>query len=201
MSNMYVVNQFILDDHYKINILIPHFIDKVNYFYKPTQKLHRFDEVTIVLDALGKNTILAKDTVDLLVECLKIKLEKVLENKIPLLPKNIKCGELGRHFNEHEYKAWSINDLNLSESFDYSLFWLWSMREVQTWIYTYQDLTYIEISSSYPMIYSSSAESDDYDFKQYMYSYKPFLLYEVTALKAQEWLAQCKKILQVIGIE
>lgn len=185
---MNIVQKFKIDIFNSIKILIPNFKDKFNYYYQPTKKLHMFDEVTVVFEEKGKQINLIVDNVNIILHKFKEGLECTLNNQI-LLPDNIKIGELGKYFNIYTDNE-EFNKIN------YSLFWLWSGIDVQTWLYNKNNKIYLEISPTYPWLFSDETEEEGYiTFDEFMKTYKPITVEEINHATARQWLDQCNDIL------
>ncbi len=186
---MILLKKLKINTHSSINILIPDLKDKFNYYYEPTEQLHVFDEVTVLLKEENREVILFKDICREAIAKLKGDLKIALNNEL-LLPDFIKIGEVGLHYNIDSYNE-------KPESIDYSYFWLWSTRGTQTWLYNQNNKIYLEIIPSYPWIFVEPKESDDYiTFDEFMKTYQPIAVEEIDHATAQKWLEQCNEILE-----
>jgi len=188
---MNVIQSFKIDENVFIEILVPSPEDKSNYFYRTSEKLHKFDVVTVSLKINGTETVLSIDAINEILAPLSGDLELALNNKI-ILPTNIKIGDLGSVFNINTYHE-SLDSINFSQ------FWLWSSRGVQSWLYNRDGKLYLEIAPSYPWLYVDPTEEEKLDayipFDQFMKTYKPILVVEIDRSIAQKWLNSCRRIL------
>lgn len=185
---MNIINIFKINDKKSLKILIPDFKNKFNYYYKQTKKLHMFDEVTVALTIKNKQYILKVDVLDFVTHKFKNLLYKTLNNPIQL-PDNIEIGNLGFYYNAEYYNE-NYDNINFSN------FWLWSGQNIQTWLYNKNNKIYLEISPSYPWLFSDEKEEKGYvTFDEFMKTYKPVALEEIDRAIAQEWLKQCDEIL------
>ncbi len=188
---MNVIEIFKIDENILIEILVPNLEDKSNYYYRTSEKLHKFDVVTVLLKINGVEIVLSIDAINEVLMLLSGSLELALNNKI-ILPMNIKIGGLGSVFNinTHYERLDSIN---------FSQFWLWSGRGMQSWLYNRGGKLYLEIAPSYPWLYADPTEEEKLDayitFDQFMKEYKPILVIEIDRSIAQKWLDSCRRIL------
>lgn len=184
---MNLIKEFKINQYSSIKILIPDLQDKFNYYYKPIKKLHMFDEVTVVFENGTQQTNLIMDNANIVLHNFKEALEYSLNNKI-VLPDFIKTGNLGFYYNIDMYNE-------QPESVDYSYFWLWSIRGVQSWIYNQNNKIYLEIGFSYPWLFVEPKQSDHYiSFDEFMNEYKPIIIEEIDRDIVEKWLEQCNEI-------
>ncbi len=78
-------------------------------------------------------------------------MRKALSNLLQL-PNDIEIGNLGFYCNDHYYKE----DY---DSLDFSNFWLFSGKDIQTWLYNRNDKIYLEIAPSYPWLFSDQTDA------------------------------------------
>lgn len=185
---MNIVQKFIINNNKLIEILVPDLKDKFTYYYEPTEKLHMFDEVTIIFKEEDKIVVLYKDNLNVTLFDLKNSLENTLNSK-NRLSESINVGELGKYYN--------INTANQNSiKFNFSIFWVWSTRGIQTWLYNKNNKIYLEISPSYPWLYSEPKENDKYiTFDDFMKNYKPIAVEEINKSTAQQWINQCNEVI------
>lgn len=184
-----LIDRFIITKDNFFELLIPQ--NKDNYYYQPTDKLHKFDIVTLIYQSNHGKIIILNDALGLIVSVLHYGLLDALENKRPL-PIEIKKGEVSLSF--------SINSDKEHKKINYSNLWLWSSTsEIQVWLYNNADKIYLEISYTYPWLSSDPEPSDAYaTLDEYEKSYKPIALYEISKITAKKWQEQCVVILKNI---
>lgn len=180
---------FILDKNKKISILVPDVSTKINYFYKPTEHLHKFDEATAIFINENNNFQIKKDTLDEILLTLNGTLKNVLlKNKC--LPDIIQAGNAGYVLNN------ILNDLGPNIL---SPFWVWSSKHIQTLIYKSNNTIYLEIVPTYPWVYEEPKPGDKYiSFDEFMKTYKPYAVEIISPETAQIWLNKCQEILDLI---
>jgi hypothetical protein len=188
------IEQFIISNDVRIDILIPDLKEKFNYFYPVSSALNQFDEVFVNLVLHAQKIELTAETIGFIIDRLKNRLVSNLRGENEL-PKNIKNGSLGWYYNVDVYKQWSNPDNIHTDVAEYAHFWLFSSKTVQAWIYTINHTIHFEISPSYPLIYSSIAIPNDNDFQIFMAKYKPILASEISHATAQIWIEKCDALL------
>jgi len=188
---MIPIIRFIIDENIYFEILVPKLIHKDNSYCQPTENLHIFDIVTLVYSNNNIKTELLEDTADEIIAGTRCALKNTLKNK-RVLPDNITAGDASL--------AFSISVHKENENFNDSHYWLWSsLSHIQTWLYTKDDKIYLEVSPSYPWLFSDPEPSENYfDFEEYVKMYKPIALYEISREKLQLWLQQCTHVLETI---
>jgi len=186
---MNIIKRFEINKNNTIEILVPELENKFNYYYKPSEKLHKFDEVTAMLIQKNKKFTLKVDAVQVVIEEFKNMLIMALNNQISL-PKGVVIGKLGALFNSNTYE----DDL---DSIDFGNFWLWSGPAVQTWLYNRDNKIYLEIAPSYPWLYVEPEKTEEYiSFDQFMKTYKPILVTELDKNLVKKWIKECHGILE-----
>jgi len=180
---------FEIDQNTYIEILIPDFEKKVNYYYEPIQSLHMFDEVSVVLKQGKREYLLLSDIINEIIVTFKNSLQYALINKL-LLPDVLAIGKIGYQYNIDTHNE--NHDL-----VDYSNFWLWSGKTIQTWIYNKNSKIYLEIAPSYPWLYREPEKDDSYiTFEDFEKSYKPILVQEISRETTEKWLDKFNNILE-----
>ncbi len=169
-----------INNNEKITINIPDFKNKINYFYKPQEKLHRFDEAIVIYEYIQKKIILEKEAVKEVLNGLKTSLKWALNNNL-YLPDSVNVGEVGRNCNIDRYTSNNINN--------YCNYALFCEQKVQTWIYNDQfGEIYLEISPRCPLVYREYEEGDEFStFEDFMKNYKPYAFFHIDRKTAQQW--------------
>lgn len=178
---------FKIDQNSQLDFLIPDDIEKFNYYYKPTDKLHIFDEITILYKEKNNNVFIFNDNLNEALISFGNILKKALNSEL-LLPEDIKVGDVGYHYN--------IDTNNDNDLIDYGNFWLWSTKGVQTWLYNKGNGIYIEISPSYPFFYSKEVgSSGGHSFADFMSDYSVLAIKKINEKVAKEWIEKCDQIM------
>ncbi|HEX2977744.1 MAG TPA: hypothetical protein VHO47_01350 [Candidatus Babeliales bacterium] len=185
-----------IDENKFIEIYFPDMENKFNYYYEPTERFHRFDEITIDYRN-GGSINLYHDVLDDGPNALYLTLQSV-QQKTCELPCWIEIGDLVRCLNEsHEDGA-----EQKYKDIDFSNFWLWSTAGgAQSFVYTRNGKIYLEIGYIYKW-HSRERKDSDTDFisyEEFAKNYKPILIQEITDETAQEWSAQCETWLKEVG--
>lgn len=185
---MISITRFTIDNNTYFEVLVPEFPGKDNYYYQPTEKLHIYDIITIIYCTNDTRIKLFEDAAGLSIEMIQHSLMSCLENK-PIITEPIKIGTLSLLF--------SIDTEKEDSEFDFGPFRLWSSPSgIQTWLYTRDNKIYLEISSTYPWLFSDPEPLDNYySLDEYIKNYKPMAVHEISRETAQEWLEQCNSIL------
>lgn len=181
---------FFLDKESKINIVIPDLPQKHNYYYEPTDKLNRFDEVTVTYTGDNFSIVLSKDILNEILHVFNECLKKVIHGKLQLLS-TAKTGTLGYTLN---------NILNEKQDDDISFFWVWSsLNNIDTLFYNIGDEIYLEIVPAYPWTYQEPTAGDGYiSFEEFMNNYKPYVVKNISVNTAIQWQRTCEDILKSI---
>ncbi len=170
----------------EINIVIPK--NKYNYFYKPGSVLHIYDQIVIEFKQKKKKIQISSDMLDNLYEVFTDVLNAVVQNKI-VVPGEIEVGCVGYWYNmyiENETDVEFLLALPLA---------LCGNGDWQMWLYSKSDKIYLEISPLYPWLYDGSKQKEKYiPFQEYMKTYKPIALYELSKETVEQWLVQCEKV-------
>ena len=181
---------FQIDKEKKIIVTVPNLEKKITYFYPSTENLHKFDEATLYYINNNYSLEICKDTLDEVILSLHGALKYALSN-IKSLPSNIEAGTAGYALN-HMLNNIAIDDLKP--------FWVWSSKEhVQTLIYSSNNTIYLEIIPTYPWVYNEPKPGDRYiSFEEFMKTYKPYAVEQISHEIAQIWLDECEKALRTI---
>jgi hypothetical protein len=175
-------------------ILVPPDHLKATWYTKPSKKLNKFDEIFFVYETEIICIFLANDeelhiVLDILITALKKCLNDTKELE---LQKPAQCGNLGIYFNNNAMKD--------DHRYDFSRYWLFSTKEIQTWIYTLNNEIYIEISNSWRWLYLEPDLSDPnfISYDEFMKNYKPIAVEKISEETAQKWLEQCNRLMKKI---
>lgn len=182
---------FQLNATQKICIVVPDFVDKINYYYEPTEEVHKFDEVKVCFFNLENKVELCEDVLNEVLGAFYTAMQNALSGSIKL-PHDIKPGDVGRLSN---YAFRGVYD-------DYSssvLVWC-SQKKVQTFIYRLEDRVYLEISPIYPWHFEDPLPDEKYiSFDEFMKEYKPYFVIEISQSVMQLWVEQAEIILKKVG--
>ena len=184
-----ILQNFLIDENIKITLVIPDPSLKVNYYNQPTEKLNKFDEITINLITKKGHLELFKDILTEAILPLYVTLKNVLQNSKDENQIEAKNAGLILNYILKEYK-----DNFLSSS------WVWtSSSNIVTLIYKNNNQIYLEIIPLYPWLYSKPNSNENYiSFKDFITKYKPYLTMTIPKSTAQNWLFQCEEILKEI---
>ena len=170
--------------------------NKVNIYGYTMDGLHVFDEVEARYIEGNRIIVLAKDIVQHIISSFSIALEKALNNNLQL-DTPFALGKLGYCFSETVHMNVEENGKG---SDIFTKYWVWSSpNNVQTWLYNKDDKTYLEISETYPWLFSDPAEDEDaIFFDEYAKNYKPIVLVELQKSLIQEWIQQSHDFLEKV---
>ncbi len=193
---MQVIEQFKFTNDIVFELMVPPLKEKYNYYYKPTEALHKFDEVTVILNVKGLKTTIVNDILQDVICSLSFHLKKALQNEL-ILPSQISLGSLMNFYNRDHYRHyWQDEKLPYIFTIDCDLCWLWSTPDdMQSWMYNRDNKIYLEIEK----VYAVPEPQNDEAFEEYIAQYKPFFFAEVPHEIAQEWLKKAEKIVREIG--
>ena len=192
---MKIVQEFSITPNIGLQILVPHMQDKFNYYYEPTDTLHKFDAVSVILTLHGESYAIITEIIQDIVCSFCFYLKNALKNKI-ILPPQIALGSLTAVYSQDYYRDYWREEGSLrKEIVDYHQFWLWSTpNDMQSWMYNRDDAIYLEIGKMY-IIPEDQEQPNDVDFQNYMAHYKPLLCTKISREIAHDWLEKCKKII------
>ncbi|MBG9795003.1 hypothetical protein ABD76_22050 [Paenibacillus dendritiformis] len=135
---------------------------------------NKFDVVTILFREMHSKQRIFDDVIQEAVTPLYNGLTKCKANKMTL-NSNLKVGRLG--------EAWNIWTYNLSDEVEedeediFQQYWIWSIREFQTWLYSMDGKSYIEISPSYKWHYVQPVEGEAFtSFDEFTKQYQPVVI-------------------------
>jgi hypothetical protein len=167
--------------------------NKVNVYGYITKELHVFDEVEVSYIHKNSTIILAKDIAQHIISSFLTALEEVLNNNIQLDP-SITIGKVGYFFSEKTY----MNIESKEKNDMFSHYWVWSSStNIQTWLYNKDNKIYLEISQTYPWLFSDPSENErNISFQEYANNYKPIVLIALEKSLIQEWIKQCHALSQ-----
>lgn len=193
---MQIIEQFKFSKNVMFELMVPSLEEKYNYYYKPTEALHTFDEGTVTLNVNGQKSIVMIETIQSIICPLSDHLKKTLQNERPL-PSQIPLGSLMIFYNRDHYRNyWQDENLPCTDTINYFPFWLWSTPgNMQSWIYNRDNKIYLEIGKSYVV----PEPQDDQAFEEFMSQYKPLFFEEIPREIAQDWLKKAKRIVHEIG--
>lgn len=185
----------LMSQEHSIKIYIPGVGQKDNWYRIPSERLDQFDEVTVVYEGPQSKYVLSVDIIQEVLCALVGVFKGTLKNKLNL-PKNIKKGDFGKIFNNDTYTE--DDDTETREREDiFSKYWLFSRHKIQTWIYSYKDEVYIEISPSYEWLFTEPPKDKNYiSFDEFMISYKPHVLFYIDKKTILEWKEKCLELIK-----
>jgi hypothetical protein len=185
---------FPLAENKSFFILVPPVHVKATWYQEPSEDLNKFDEVFFMYETEMGCFFLANDEeLHIILDTLITVLQKCLYNPNDLrLEEPAQCGRLGFYYNETTIKD--------DQGYDFSRYWLFSTKEVQTWIYALNKKMYIEISPSWRWLYNKPATSGPRysSYEEFIKNYKRIALEEISHKTAQQWLKQCEMLLKEI---
>ncbi len=176
-----------INENEKITLNIPSIGEKINYYRIPTEKLDRFDEVTVIYENKDKKIILMQDMIDEILAVFIGDLEEAL-NKNLILPDSVNISEVGKAENIESYRNNQTGDYK-NESMEYSNCGIFSGKDIQTYIYNdcFGEI-YLEISPYCPLLYREYEEGDEFaTFEDFMKNYKPYAFFHIDRKTALEW--------------
>lgn len=187
---------FRISEFQEISILIND-DNKINIYGYKSNGLHVFDEVKVHYIKNGKAADLISDNVQYIVDSFSNSLEMAHNNELSL-DQSLIVGKVGYFFSEKKYI--DTREYNESEKKKdiFSQYWIWSSsNNIQTWIYNVNHKIYLEISMTYPWLFSDPQEDELYiSFDEYKNNYKPILIIELQKFLVKKWLQQCQDLLQ-----
>lgn len=186
---------FFLDqkNNKQILITIPDIFSKVNLFYEPTERLHQFDEATVYFQNKINQLEINKDVLDHILFTLNGALQRAISNQL-LLPNSIKIGQVGYAMNV----IFNSPDI-FNEELKKYIIWC-SLSNIFTLIYNANDKIYLEIAPFYPWTFSEPKDAE-ITFDEFMKSYKPYAVEEISHATALQWLETSTEYLKHIGFK
>ena len=113
------------------------------------------------------------------------------------MPNDINEGELGKvriSGIENHSKSKGIYK-NAEYIYQYSL---WGCKNIQTWMYNYNNKIYLEISEWYPEAFDDRDTSGEGEFLVFIERYKPIFVSEIAYGEAEQWLKKCEDLIITI---
>lgn len=192
------IEEFIIPQAGVIALLIPPLSEKFNYYYEPTSMLHKFDQITVMIENQHISTIIALDNIQEIVVTLRNGLKLALINRCPL-PNDINRGELGRVANIDLYQENHSQNKGQCKNAEYIYqYSLWGYKNIQTWMYNHNNKIYLEISEWYPEEFDDISTSSEREFLVFMNHYKPIFVSEIAYDEAERWLKKCDELITTI---
>jgi hypothetical protein len=194
-----ILTQFILSEQKYIEIYFPEIENKFNYYYQPTEKLHKFDEVSITFYYDENEILLYRNILE--DGMLRIS-DRLLEADQELieLPTEIQVGQMVYALNE----SGKDENSNCFKTVEFHKFWVWSVADImhgaETFMYTRNGQLYLEIGKIYPWLYDEPDLSDSnfMSYDEFMKNYKPIAVEKISKKTAQQWLEQCNRLIKQI---
>ena len=167
--------------------------NKTNIYGYKTDELHMFDEIEAKYIHNNKSIILIRDSAQYVVETFCNSLEMALKNEL-ILDQSLVPGKIGYFFSKE--KTDNFDEIKDAKNI-FSQYWVWSsLDNVQTWLYNANNKIYLEISPTYPWLFSDPEEGENYiSFEEYMSSYKPIALVELQKSLVLSWINECRRLL------
>jgi hypothetical protein len=180
-------------------IIVPPVHLKSTWYFEPSEKLNRFDEVNVVYENSGACTFLfEEEEMQEVIVRLMLAMQHVFQKSRQLSPA-IQCGNLGYYFNQTIFDE--------GYTFDFSHYWWFSTRYIQTWLYTIDSKIYIEISPSYPWANIELPKNFEQfpknfvSYEEFMKNYRPIAVVSISPHIAQTWVDQSKVLARELDIE
>jgi hypothetical protein len=194
-----ILASFMISKDKRIELYFSDIKYKRNYFYEPTKKLHRFDEVMVTYYYHNNRINLYRDTLDGAFLSLVGNLEKVKQGRFEK-PLSIDVGKMVYALNESDKE----NANELYKDINFNNFWLWSTpaaEGAESFMYTYKGTLYLEIGLLYPWLYHEPDPSDpNYVlYQDFIKNYKPIAVEKISNETAMQWLNQCNALLKQIA--
>lgn len=187
--------KFRISEFQEINIVIND-ENKINTYGYKSNGLHVFDEVKVRYAENGKAIDLISDNVQYALDSFSHSLEMAHNSELSL-DESLAVGEVGYFFSEKKYL--DIQKYNESEEKKdiFSSYWVWSSSDnIQTWVYNINHKIYLEISMTYPWLFSDPQKDELYvSFDEYKDNYKPILIIELKKALVTKWIQQCQDLL------
>ena len=185
---------FLLNANKKISIEVPDVLDKFTCFYESTEKLHKFDVITVYFIDNDKKVIIYQDMLDDFILPFHILLLRALNN-ILSLPKEITVGNALLTLNDN---------LNERTSIEMNPYWLASTvkDKTDTLLYTVNNNIYLEVGIVYPWTFLEPKPGDRYvTYDEFIKNYKPLLVELIPHEIAKQWLTKSEEILKSVEID
>lgn len=187
---MQIINQLKINVSDAINIVIPVSREKYNYFYKATEWLSRYDQISIEYQQGDNKIEIARNMLEVLYEEMCDVLKDVVEGQ-QALENQFDIGRVGYAYNMCINQEIADDDYFLSFPIA-----LCGNKHAKAWMYTRDEVIYLEIAPLYPGLYKK--EGINIAFEDFMQNYHPIGLYVIDKYQVKEWLNQCKMTLQKV---
>jgi hypothetical protein len=155
----------------------------------------------------NKKIVLRQDSIYNSMDILSYSLKKALNNKSSL---HISIKDVGFLYNQYRAQIWGIK-VKEAMSLVYekhektsewvgTAFYLWSKNNVASWMYNDKAGSIIfELTPLYPYIYCDPRKDPHYiPYQEWIKSYKPYLIRELSHETARKWLSQAEYIVNQI---
>lgn len=171
--------------------------DKFNIYGYKADRLHIFDEVEVKCIYGGNTILLTRDSIQYVITTFCIFLEMALKNELPL-DISLTVGKVGYFFSKKKYPAAAESDKSNNNDDIFSQYWMWSCpKNIQTWLYNLNHKIYLEISPTYPWLFSDPEKDEIYmSFDEYINNYQPIIIAELQKSLVELWIKQCYVVLQ-----
>jgi hypothetical protein len=191
-----ILTRFILSEQKYIEIYFPEIENKFNYYYRPTEKLHKFDEVSIAFYYDENKILLYRNILEDGVLRISDRLLEADQELIDL-PTEIQVGQMVYALNESK-KEYATEAVGIYRNIDFSNYWVWSTAGgPQTFMYTFEGSLYLEIGLTYQWQYDDN-DIDLLFYQEFMKNYKPIAVEKISKETAQQWLEQCNRLMKQI---
>lgn len=173
------------------------FIIDSNRYLAMSEMKSKFDDITVEFhdNASSLNYLLVHDSANEVLTVLQSFLMRVLEGNL-YLPQHVDCSKgIGYYWNE-----WANN---LPEQGDYEPdyaedFWLWSTKEIATWLYSTSEETYLEISPVYRWHFEDPEQGVDVSYNDFINNYKTIARLVISHDRLLEWKLQCEDLIAMM---
>ncbi len=190
---MKILVTFLITESRNVQIVIDG-QNKINTYGYNSHELHIFDEVEVRYMNKGTPIVLAKDIIQHVVTSFCVALEKAMKKELTL-DDSLYVGDLSCLFSKKIYTS-----TNESEKKDdiFPQYWVWSSPDnTQTWLYNVDNKIYLEISKTYPWLFSEPEENEHYiSFDKYINNYQSIACIQLQETRIRSWIDQCQDILQ-----
>lgn len=178
----------------EIAIYVPNTKKKINYYYEPTKKLHKFDEV-LVIYLKGKNeTLLMRDVIQEILTRLSGDATRALANQLQIPLSAIDPRGLGAQYNIDMYKK--------KRTLPYSDYAVFFADDTQTWIYNLNNKIFFEISPVYRWLHIEPESIDTFiSFEDFMRGYKAYQIFEVDRKDIEKLKKKCDLLIKKLDIK
>lgn len=186
-----------IDENKFIEVYYPDIENKFNYYYKPSEKLHKFDEIMITLNINNDSVLIYNDMLEEFPNVYR----QIRRAKDQLLDVPVSLvGNMVHSLNESNktYVKKKYRDINFSN------YWVLSTSTinggVQTFMYTFENKIYLEVGQLYKWHHTlkKKTNTDYIPIEKFIKDYKPILFQEISIKTVENWTAICDPILKEI---